>query len=105
MKYAGDKGPTCKGTNPLRKKWNEMNYEIHKRHLARISTRIDTTAPVQFPHLKKKRKQEQLLEGRELHHEIIYIYIYIERFTVIEKENRLLLQKVSDIMQHSICIL
>ena len=58
--------------------------ENHRRKLAEMKCSIDNKAPKRHPHLRKNLKKEQLME---------------ERFARIERENRILLEKMSFIMQ------
>ena len=55
---------------------------------------MDAREPTQFRHLKKKLKKFQMLEGR-----VILITACAERYTEIERENRILLEKMTHIMQ------
>ncbi len=70
------------------KKWKEYENDVHKKKLHdiknRIRPRIDSSPPPSFKHLADRKKQEQLME---------------ERFTEIEKENRILLEKVTQMMK------
>ena len=59
--------------------------ENHRRKLAEMKCSIDNKAPKRHPHLRKNLKKEQLME---------------ERFAEIERDNRLLLEKMSYIMRH-----
>ena len=58
--------------------------ENHRRKLAEWKCSIDNKAPQRPPHLRKNLKKEQLME---------------ERFAEIERDNRLLLEKMSYIMR------
>ena len=58
--------------------------ENHRRKLAEMKCSIDNKAPKRHPHLRKNLKKEQLME---------------ERFAEIERDNRLLLEKMSYIMR------
>ncbi|KAJ8601482.1 hypothetical protein CTAYLR_005710 [Chrysophaeum taylorii] len=60
--------------------------EAHKKKLSEMKCSIDNTSPKSHPHLRKNLKKEQLLE---------------ERYAEIERDNRLLLEKMSYIMRHS----
>ena len=68
----------------LQKRWNEKNLELHKSRLANIKPSIDRRAPSTFSHLKNRAK-------KELSNEV--------RYAEIERENRILLDKMSEIMQ------
>lgn len=73
--------PVC--NKQLSKKWEDQSMQIHYNHLRRIKSAIDKSVPVTFGKLQHKPKKDQLVE---------------ERFTEIERENRLLLEKMSLIM-------
>ena len=67
----------------LTKKWAENIQRIHMLKLKNMQARINSGRPAEFYHLKIKAKREQMLE---------------DRFTEIERENRILLEKMSSIM-------
>lgn len=67
----------------LSKKWEENNQKIHADKLRQMQSRVNSDRPAQFAHLKYKAKRDQMLE---------------DRFTEIERENRILLEKMSSIM-------
>lgn len=69
----------------LSKKWDEKNHEIHMKKLNDMKSTIDAKRPASFAHLKRRAKKEQMLE---------------DRYTEIERENRILLEKMSQIMQN-----
>ncbi len=54
------------------------------KKLRKIRPQIDSRRPNSYKHLRSKKKKEQLLE---------------DRFTEIERENRILLEKMTHIMQ------
>jgi len=60
--------------------------ETHKKKLHEMKCSIDNHEPKRHPHLRKNLKKEQLME---------------ERYAEIERDNRLLLEKMSYIMRHS----
>ncbi len=62
----------------------ERSMKIHKDKLLGIKSSIDTTAPPPRMHLRKNLKKEQMME---------------ENYAKIERENRILLSKMSNIMQ------
>jgi hypothetical protein len=47
----------------LFKKWQEYENVIHKKKLLEMRSRVDSTSPAAYRHLKDKRKKEQNLEG------------------------------------------
>merc|ERR1719163_1772980 len=59
---------------------------IHAYKLNNIRSSVDTKPPKQHKHLKNNRKKEQMME---------------ERFAKIERENRILLEKMSTIMRNN----
>ena len=66
--------------NILESKWNSRTRSLHRGKLKNIRSVLDTTRPTTFNHLAKKPKKDQMLE---------------ERFTEIERENRILLEKMT----------
>lgn len=67
----------------LSNKWQKNEHQIHMQNLQRIKGTVDMKEPPQFKHLKKKMKKTQMLE---------------ERYTEIERENRILLEKMTNIL-------
>ena len=63
--------------------------ENHRRKLAEMKCQIDNKPPKRHPHLRKNLKKEQLME---------------ERFAEIERDNRLLLEKMSYIMRRALSL-
>jgi E3 ubiquitin-protein ligase TRIP12 len=61
---------------------------MHKQRLRSMKPTVDTAPPraAEFDHLRNNLKREQLLE---------------ERYFEIDRENKILLQKMSDIMRHT----
>ena len=68
------------------KRYVERCQDIHARKLNSIKSHIDTSAPPRRNHLRKNLKKEQMME---------------ERFAKIERENRILLEKMSHIMENN----
>jgi len=64
----------------------KANQDKHRNKLATIKPSIDNKAPQRFAHLQKNQKKEQMME---------------ERYAEIERDNRLLLEKMSHIMRHN----
>jgi len=62
------------------------NHELHKERIRKMRPQVDTTIPstLHLDHLRNNLKREQLLE---------------ERYHEIDRENRILLQKMSDTMK------
>ncbi|KAH7479835.1 hypothetical protein PRIC1_008612 [Phytophthora ramorum] len=65
-------------------KYYQRCQEIHRTKLYSIKSAIDNSEPHRPTHLRKNLKKEQLKE---------------ERYAEIERENRILLEKMSTIMQ------
>lgn len=65
---------------------NEQNQKIHKKKIREMKPFIDNGLPLTFGYGNNRRKKEQLIE---------------DRFTEIERENRILLEKITTIMQKS----
>jgi Hemingway/CFA97 len=70
----------------LSKIWNEKNQNIHITNLRKIKSRVDVRSPSQFSHLKFKAKNFMLKE---------------ERCTEIERENKILFEKITQISKNS----
>mmetsp|Transcript_27786 Transcript_27786/g.55539 ORF Transcript_27786/g.55539 Transcript_27786/m.55539 type:complete len:184 (-) Transcript_27786:66-617(-) len=64
----------------------QRNQELHRRKLQSMRPSIDNRAPPRHSHLRRNLKKEKMME---------------ERFATIERENRILLEKMSYIMQHN----
>lgn len=65
---------------------NEQNRKMHQKKLLQMKHLIDTRPPGTFGLANSRKKKEQLIE---------------DRFTEIERENRILLEKITQIMQKS----
>jgi hypothetical protein len=72
------------GNKILTKKWQDKERRIHMQKLRSVKPTIDLGKPQKFKHLKSRAKKEQMLE---------------DRYTEIERENRILLEKMTSIMQ------
>lgn len=84
------------GNKLLSKKWSDKEREIHMNKLKGIKPTVEIREPAQFRHLKKKLKKTQMLEGKNKR-TLLLSYI-IDRYTEIERENRILLEKMTHIM-------
>ncbi len=73
------------------RRWDERCKEIHRKKLADMKPSIDSHQPIRYKHLKKRAKREQILEGG-------YEELTLDRYTEIERENRILLEKMTHIM-------
>eukprot|EP00924_Labyrinthula_sp_SR-Ha-C_P014746 snap_masked-scaffold_43-processed-gene-0.26-mRNA-1 protein AED:0.10 eAED:0.10 QI:0/-1/0/1/-1/1/1/0/197 len=83
--FRGRKAYPCSSKHTF-KKHIEYCQKLHKEKLQRIKPSIDNKEPVKPSHYKKNKKRELEME---------------ENFSKIEKENKLLLQKISEIMDKS----
>lgn len=66
----------------LSKLWNAKNLSLHHSNLRKVKSRIDLSSPSQFTHLRFKAKNLIMQE---------------ERYSEIERENRILLNKMTQI--------
>lgn len=82
MYYARKAEP--KASKLLFKKEVERRQQLHRAKLRSMKASVDNKAPRRFKHMKRNLKKEQMME---------------DRFAQIEHENRILLSKMSDIMQ------
>ena len=73
-----------RGNQVAARKYDEYCQRLHQKRLRTIKAAIDNKAPKRPSHLRKNLKREQMME---------------ERYATIERENRLLLEKMSAIMQ------
>jgi hypothetical protein len=82
--------------NVLSQRISAREHEVHQKRLREMKPTFNTyNKNSHFRHLHKKLKKEQLLEGTR----IAFIYlICVDRFTEIERENRILLEKMTHIM-------
>lgn len=69
----------------LQKRWDEKHFDDHRKAVNHVRPEIDTTPPVTFMHLHLKLKKLQLEE---------------ERLATIERDNRILLEKMSHTMRN-----
>ena len=73
-----------RGNQVAAKKYDQYCQRLHQKRIRTMKACIDNKAPTRPTHMKKNLKREQLME---------------ERYAQIERENRLLLEKMSAIMQ------
>lgn len=80
-----DRAIPC-GSKLIARKWQDRLLEQHKDRIRNIKSHVDTSEPAvsQLDHLRYNLKKEQLLE---------------DRYTTIDRENRMLLKKMSEIMK------
>lgn len=69
----------------LQKRWDEKHFHDHRKAVTGVKPEIDSTPPVTFMHLHLKLKKLQLEE---------------ERLATIERDNRILLEKMSHTMRN-----
>ncbi|XP_066433368.1 uncharacterized protein CFAP97D2 isoform X2 [Eleutherodactylus coqui] len=72
------------GNKYLQQKWDKTYYDEHKRKVQSAKPMVDTNSPKKYVHLSLKLKKLKLEE---------------ERLSVIERDNQLLLGKMSAIMR------
>ncbi|XP_075706447.1 uncharacterized protein CFAP97D2 [Rhinoderma darwinii] len=72
------------GNKYLQQKWDKTYYEEHKRKVQSAKPMVDTHSPQTYVHLNLKLKKLKLEE---------------ERLSIIERDNHLLLEKMSAIMR------
>lgn len=63
--------------------------------LKEMKATVQIEEPAKFKHLKKKLKKTQMLEGNS------FQFYLVDRYTEIERENRILLEKMTNIMQNN----
>lgn len=83
--------PIVRGVYPppnpiLEATWKRQDQQGHKKRLGEVKSVVVTVAPKVYPHLIHRNKKEMMLE---------------ERYTQIERDNRLLLSKMNAILKTS----
>lgn len=75
------------GNKLCAKREQQRRHDFHRNQVKNMRPLVDTLEPkvCQFDHIRNNLKREQMLE---------------ERYSEIDRENRILLQKMSDIMRH-----
>ena len=68
----------------LSQRWTEASREMHYKHLLEMRAITDSSLPLAYQYPLMKQKKEQILE---------------DRCTEIERENRLLLEKIATIVR------
>ncbi|EGD75057.1 hypothetical protein PTSG_06715 [Salpingoeca rosetta] len=68
----------------LAKRWDDSSYGLHRKKLRNAKPTVDTRAPKTYMHLQLKLKKLQMEE---------------ERLATVERDNRILLEKMSHIMR------
>lgn len=63
---------------------NEQNKKNHQKKIKEMKPSVDTFLPSSFNLTNNKKKKEQIIN---------------ERYTEIDRENRILLEKITNIMQ------
>ena len=69
----------------LHEKWHNQDLRLHKKKVSNVKPVLDMSAPVATRYPIIRAKQEQMQE---------------ERFTEIERENRILLARMTHILEH-----
>lgn len=73
----------------LKKRWDEHLDALHQEKLRTMKPSIDSGKPSTIGIVKGRAKKEQIVEGAH----------YADRYLEIERENKLLLDKMTSIMQ------
>jgi E3 ubiquitin-protein ligase TRIP12 len=68
----------------LAKRWDDSSYSLHRSKLRHAKATVDTRPPKTYMHLQLKLKKLQMEE---------------ERLATVERDNRILLEKMSHIMR------
>lgn len=69
----------------LQKRWDQKHFSDHRKHVVNARPEVDADPPITFMHLHLKLKKLQLEE---------------ERLATIERDNRILLEKMSHTMRN-----
>ena len=80
----------------LTRKWVEMQQQKDKIRLLEAKPTLGNLVQPEYPHLNMNRKKKLMDAGNSQAY--IYIYIYIERVSEIQKENKVLLEKLTGIL-------
>ena len=92
------------GNKILASKWQKENHARLQGNIQNIKASIDVKGPSKVDHLKKKSKKTQMQEGKYLmtreryHLPISNFFVHLDRYTEIERENRILLEKMTSIL-------
>ncbi|XP_063070621.1 uncharacterized protein cfap97d2 [Engraulis encrasicolus] len=68
----------------LQHRWDQSNYDIHRKKVSSAKATINRTPPKTYPHINNNSKEKRLKE---------------DRISVIERDNHILLEKISHIMR------
>ena len=74
----------------IARKWTDYERTLHYKNIRTAKGLVAVQPPRKFKHFQTKLKTQQLQEGRLPHS--------ADRFTEIERENRILLEKMTVIM-------
>ncbi|XP_066563708.1 uncharacterized protein cfap97d2 [Amia ocellicauda] len=72
------------GNKYLQQKWDRADYDAHRRKVKSAKPTLNTTSPQSYGHMELKMKKLQL---------------EVERLTIIQRDNNMLLGKISYIMR------
>ena len=75
---------TAANNKLLKKRWDQRSYDLHRSKVANSKSVIDNQPPDTYMHIHLKLKKLQVEE---------------ERLAVVERDNRILLEKMSWIMR------
>lgn len=84
----------------LSRKWDQKMQMEHRERLAQLSSRLDNKSPSTFRHVEVKQKRLQLQEGKLVAAASECITSSLERYSEIEKCNKILMQKMTGIIQN-----
>merc|ERR1719419_799731 len=81
-----DRALPC-GSKICARRTEQRRLDLHRARVRNVRPLVDTSEPmaVQMDHVRNNLKREQMLE---------------ERYSEIDRENRILLRKMSEIMNH-----
>ncbi|XP_046903424.1 uncharacterized protein cfap97d2 [Hypomesus transpacificus] len=72
------------GNRYLQQRWDKTSYDMHRRNVVSAKSTLDTTPPISYEHLSNNMKKQKLEE---------------EQMSKIQRENHMLLEKISHIMR------
>ena len=90
------------GNKILASKWMKKDHARLQDNIQNIKASIDVKGPSRVDHLKKKSKKTQMQEGKCLmtieRYHLPIANSHLDRYTEIERENRILLEKMTSIL-------
>ena len=82
----------------LTRRWRQQEQRIHKSKLRKIKSCVDVRRPSRFQAKRSKSKREQILESKL---NLFPSNLLPDWYNEIERENRILLQKMTTIMENN----